>query len=495
MNTPKYAAIDLGAANGRVMLGSFDGKNLRLEEIHRFPNSGVFIGNSLHWDFLRLWNEVLKGLKLAQERAGQSLHSIGLDTWGVDFGLLADDDTLIGNPYHYRDRRTHGIFESAFSLVPKEEIYAQTGLQFIGFNSLFQLLAMAQANAPQLSIARTFLNMPDLFNFFLTGQKNNEFTISTTTQCYNPNKQEWCLDLLKAFGIPSEIFGEITPPGTLLGKLLPNIAEEISLPAVPVVASAGHDTACAVAAVPSIDDGSIYISSGTWSLMGIELERPLITPESLAAGLSNEGGVENKIRFLKNISGLWPVQECRRQWNQGGKEYSYNDLTQLAAQAPAFRSLIMPNDIRFRAPNDMAAEIQAYCRETGQTMPVDKGAIIRCILESLALEYRRVAEQIDRITGKHFPTIHIIGGGTKNALLNQFVADATGRTVFAGPVEATVIGNVLVQAIAMGAISSLAEGRKIIRESFEVKVYEPANQGAWDAANITFHHLRAKTES
>lgn len=489
MTSPAYAAVDLGAASGRVMIGLFDGRKLRLEEVYRFPNSGVLIGDSLHWDVSRLLDEMLKGLNLVGERAGNSLQSIGLDTWGVDFGLLADDDTLIEKPYHYRDSLTEGIFERAFSLVPKEKIYAQTGIQFIRYNSLYQLLAMAQANAPQLSIARRFLNMSDLFNFFLTGQKVNEFTISTTTQCYNPKEQKWCSDLLTTFGIPAEIFGEITAPGTVLGELQPKVAQKISLPSVPVVASAGHDTACAVAAVPSIGDDYIYISSGTWSLMGIELDHPIITPESLKAGLSNEGGVENKIRFLKNISGLWAVQECRRQWNRSGKKYSYDDLIQLAAKTPAFTSLIQPNDNRFFAPNDMVAAIQAFCRETGQTMPVDKGAIIRTVLESLALEYRRVAEQIEHITGKYFPTIHIIGGGAKNTLLNQFVANATGRRVFAGPVEATVIGNILVQAIAMRVISSLAEGRNIIRNSFDVKVYEPTNQDAWSEAYARYKAL------
>jgi len=489
MISPAYAAVDLGAASGRVTIGLFGGKKLRLEEVHRFPNSGVFIGKSLHWDVLRIWDEVLKGLSLAQEHAGHSLQSIGLDTWGVDFGLLAADDTLIGNPYHYRDSRTKDIFERAFSLVSREEIYAQTGIQFIRYNSLFQLLAMAEANAPQLSIARRFLNMSDLFNFFLTGQKVNEFTVSTTTQCYNPNEQKWCLDLLTVFGIPTEIFGKITAPGTVLGALLPKVAQRISMPSTPVVAVAGHDTACAVAAVPSLGDDHIYISSGTWSLMGIELDHPIITPESLAAGLANEGGVENKIRFLKNISGLWAVQECRRLWNSSGKKYSYDDLTELAAKASAFTSLILPNDNRFFAPNNMPAEIQAYCQETGQKPPMDKGAITRTILESLALEYRRMVEQIERITGKNFPTIHIIGGGAKNTLLNQFVANATGRTVLAGPTEASVIGNILVQAIAKGEIPSLAEGRKIVRESFDIKAYEPANQDAWDEAYARYEIL------
>jgi len=461
MTSEAFIAIDLGAASGRLMMGFLDDKRLRLDEIHRFPNNGVFIGDSLHWDVLRIWDQILIGLQIAHDKYTQPIYSIGLDTWGVDFGLLAKDDNLIGNPYHYRDRRTKGVFPSAFSLVPKAEIYAQTGIQFIEFNSLFQLLTMAQTHAPQLAIAHTFLNMPDLFNFFLTGRKINEFTIATTTQCYNPLLKQWCFDLINKFGIPTNLFGEIVPPGVVLGNLRSSLSQKFSLPQLPVVACAGHDTACAVAAVPSVDTNHIYISSGTWSLMGIELNQPIISPISL----------------------------CKRKWNQQGKQYNYDDLTKLAANSPALKSFIAVNAKRFLAPDDMPTEIQAYCQETGQIVPENKGAIIRCVLESLALEYRMVAEQIDRIVGKRFPVIHIVGGGSKNQLLNQFVADATGRAVLAGPVEATVIGNILVQAKALAAISSLVEGRKIVNDSFDIVLYEPAETQAWEEAYMRFLNL------
>jgi len=486
MASGSFIAIDLGAASGRVMISKLDKRRLTLQEIYRFPNKGISIGNSLHWDILHLWDQIIQGLSLASENYQQSIQSIGLDTWGVDFGLLDKNDVLIGNPYHYRDHRTDQIFDLAFTRLPKKQIYAKTGIQFIEFNSLFQLFSMVLKDDPQLSIAHTFLNLPDLFNFFLTGQKYNEFTISSTSQCINPNSNQWDPELISAFGIPTQIFGTIIQPGTILGKIRPPITQRLSLSQLPVVASSGHDTASAVAAVPASQSDYIYISSGTWSLMGIELNKPLINDESLNAGLSNEGGVENKIRFLKNISGLWLLQECRRIWNLQGVTFSYDDLTELAKSAKPFKSLIAVNDKRFMSPTDMSTEIQSFCKETSQPIPGDKATIIRCILESLALEYRRVAEQIDQVVGKYFSVIHIIGGGSKNTLLNQFAADATGRIVLAGPVEATVIGNTLVQAIAVGEITSLSEGRSVVRNSFEIVEYEPKHSDAWDEAYFRY---------
>ena len=493
-DNPTYLAIDLGAASGRAILGTFDGKRLQLEEVHRFHNGGIPIGDGLYWDLLRLWEEIKHGMWLADEQVGDSLSSVGLDTWGVDYGLLASDDTLIGNPYHYRDKRTDGILEKAFSLVPQKEIYERTGIQFLQLNSLYQLLSMVLTNAPALSIAKTFLTIPDLFNFFLTGRKANEFTTSTTTQCYNPRTHEWAFDLLTAFGIPTEIFGEVIQPGTVLGALREPVAQELGFSGLSVIASAGHDTASAVAAVPTSTTDYLYISSGTWSVMGAELDQPMINADSLAANMTNEGGFENKFRFLTNIIGLWLVQECRRQWRREGTEYSYDALTSMAADAPGFGPLIVSGESKFLAPVNMPTTIQSFCLETGQSVPEEKGAIIRCALESLALEYRWVAEQIDRILGKHIPIIHIIGGGSKNKLLNQFTANSTNRTVVAGPVEATAVGNLLVQAIAMGDISSLADGRAIVKKSFDVETYEPVNAPAWDEAYERYLSLKMRND-
>ncbi len=482
MTSSSFAAVDLGAESGRVILGTLADQKLKIEEIHRFPNGGVRLGYSLFWDVLRLWDEIKTGLATAAEKTDGMIGSIGLDTWGVDFGLLDANDNLIGNPYHYRDPRTDGMLDTVFEQVPAAEVYAQTGIQFMQLNSLFQLYALVQADDPGLKIAQTFLNMPDLFNFFLTGIKASEFSIATTTQCYDPTKRTWAIDLLEKLNIPTHLFGEIVETGAVLGPLSPSLSAELGLENTQVIASAGHDTASAVAAVPTETDDYIYLSSGTWSLMGVELDEPLISPESLAANVTNEGGVGGKIRFLKNIVGLWLVQECRRQWSADGRDYDYAELTALAADAPQFGPLIDPSDARFLAPENMPVAIQAFCRDTGQIVPQTEGAILRTALESLALEYRWVAEQLDTLTGKPHPIIHIIGGGTQNKLLNQFAANATGRKVITGPVEATAIGNILVQAIATGEIDSLAAGRAIVRNSFEVETYAPQDQAQWEAA-------------
>jgi rhamnulokinase len=494
MKGSTYLAVDLGAESGRVVSGTFTDQGLQLEEVHRFANGGVRLGDHLYWDMLRLWSEIKAGLWQAGSLAGDRMRSIGLDTWGVDFGLLDANDNLIGNPYHYRDSRTDGMMERVFAGVSREEVYASTGIQFMQINSLYQLFAMSKANDPALSIARTFLNMPDLFNFFLTGEKANEFTVSTTTQCYNPVKQAWAFDLMAALDVPTHIFGEIVPPGTVLGQVLPTVADELGLSGVSVVAGAGHDTASAVAAVPASSQDYIYLSSGTWSLMGVELDQPMINAESLAANMTNEGGVGSKIRFLKNIVGLWMLQECRHQWSRCGFDYDYNQLSKMAFEAPAFGPLVNPGDDRFLAPEEMVTAIQSYCQETNQAVPTSEGAIVRCVLESLAMEYRWVAEQLDRLIGKVHATIHIIGGGSQNRLLNQFTANATGKEVVAGPVEATAIGNILVQAIAVGAIDSLVEGREIISHSFAVETYHPENVATWDHAYECYKNLKRERD-
>jgi rhamnulokinase len=490
----RFLAFDLGAESGRAVVGHLDDGCLRLEELHRFANGPVQVLDSLHWDVLRLWSEIKQGLALASKAYGHSLAGIGLDTWGVDFGLFAADDTLLGNPYHYRDRRTDGMMEEAFKIVPRSEIYAQTGIQFMQLNSLYQLLAMARANSPTLALARTFLNMPDLFNFWLSGRQASEFTIATTSQCYDPRAGDWARDMLEKLGIPSGIFGQIVPPGTVLGPLRASVAAETGSRAVPVVASTAHDTASAVAAVPTTGGKYLYLSSGTWSLMGVEVSQPIINDKSLAYDFTNEGGVNGTFRFLKNIMGLWLVQECRREWGRSGQSYSYDDLTHMAADAPAFGPLVLLSDSRFLPHGDMPARIQAFCRETGQAVPESRGEIIRCALESLAIEYRWVAERLDEIVGHRHPTLHIFGGGSRNRLLNQFAADATGRPVISGPVEATAIGNVLIQAMALGQIASLAEGRALVRRSFEVQTFEPRDTAAWDEAYQRYLRLKQQLD-
>ena len=476
-----YLAFDLGAESGRAVLGWLADDELRLEEVHRFANGPVRVGDSLHWDVLRLWSEVQRGLALAAARAGDGLASLGVDTWGVDFGLLAADDSLLGNPHHYRDPRTDGMLEAAFAVTPRDEIYRQTGIQLMQLNTLYQLLAMVRADSPALASARHLLMMPDLLNFWLSGVKANEFTDATTTQCYDPRGERWATGLLERLGIPTGLFGDIVPPGTALGPLRPSVAADAHCPPVQVIATASHDTASAVAAVPAAATDYVYISSGTWSLMGIESPAPVISDASLRANLTNEGGVAGTIRLLKYIMGMWLVQECRRAWAAEGKTYTYDALTALAEAAPAFGPLINPSDARYLAPGEMPARIQAACRESDQSVPDTPGALVRCVLESLALEYRRVIDLIETIVSRPMTAVHIVGGGSRNRLLNQLTANATGRPVIAGPVEATATGNILVQAIATGRLASLREGRDLLRRIVETTTYEPRDGAAWDA--------------
>ena len=476
-----YLTIDLGAESGRVMLGCLqqDGK-LALNEIHRFANGPVRQADGLHWDVAHLWREIKKGMRIAAAQAGSSLSSIGLDTWGVDFGLLDHNDELLADPFHYRDSRTNGMMEKAFARLSRDEIYRRTGIQFMQLNTLYQLIAMAEGS--QFANAQTLLFIPDLFNYWLSGVKGNEYTIASTSQCLNPSTRSWDIELLSAFGIPPRLFGPILQPGSILGSLLPAVAAETGCPAIPVVAVGSHDTASAVAAVPAAGQDFVYLSSGTWSLMGMETTAPVITPASLAYNVTNEGGVNGTIRLLKNIMGMWLLQECRAEWARAGQSYSYDQLTEMAASAPAFGPVIQPNDTVFLEPGAMVQRIQNFCQQSGQAVPQDKGALVRCILESLALEYRRVVHQLEELTGRTASAIHILGGGSRNALLNQFTADCTGKTVVAGPVEATAAGNMLVQAIALGHVAGLAEGRAIIRSSFTPQVFTPGSSAGWDEA-------------
>jgi len=483
-------AVDLGAASGRVITGTLTGRKLQLNEIHRFSNRGVHLGQHLYWDILRLWTEVKGGLWQARNQSACDFGSIGLDSWGVDFGLLDAAGSLIANPSHYRDNRTDGMMDAVFDVVSAEEVFSKTGNQLMQINSLYQLFSMAKSGSPALSIAKAFLNIPDLFNYFLSGERTSEFSIASTTQCYDPLEQTWAIDLLSSLGIPTHIFREILPSGTVLGPLQNSVAAELGLNNLPVVAVAGHDTASAVAAIPVQEEDYIYLSSGTWSLMGVELDAPNISPAVMEAEITNEGGYGGTTRFLRNIVGLWILQECLREWSLTGVEYDYDTMNQMAGSAPAFGPLVNPGDKRFLSPGNMVQKIQSFCRQTGQEVPVEKGVIVRCILESLAMEYRWVADQIDRLTGKEHPVVYIIGGGSRNQLLNQFTANATDKKVFAGLEEATAAGNILVQAIAIGEIASLTEGREIIRKSFPMTPYEPKDTADWENAYVRYLELR-----
>ena len=476
-----YLAIDLGAESGRAILGAFDGERLTLSEVHRFANAPVRLLDGLHWDVLRLWNEIKDGLARAVH-CDQPPVSIGLDTWGVDFALLDRQGVLLSNPYHYRDNRTDTMLVEAFQRVPREQIFDHTGIQFMSINTLYQLLSMVVAHSPVLDMADRFLTIPDLFNYWLTGQQTCEFSNATTTQCYNPRQRGWALPLLTAMGIPHHIFPRVIASGTLLGPLHSAVAEETRASHMQVIAPACHDTGSAVAAVPAEGERFAWISSGTWSIMGTNVPEPIINAASLAYNFTNEGGVGGLYRFSKNIQALWLVQESRRTWAANGQSFTYAELTEMAAQAEPFTAIIDPDHTDFLKPGDMPERIRAYCQRTGQHMPDSHGAIVRCALESLALKYRWVLEKIEEMIGYRLEPIHIIGGGTQNRLLNQFTADATGRLVIAGPIEATALGNILMQAVALGDIGSLSDARAIVRQSFTPNVFEPTSSAGWDEA-------------
>ena len=430
--------------------------------------------------------------------ANPGLDGVGIDTWGVDFGLVGRGDTLLGNPVHYRDARTEGMMEAAFRRVPRERIYEVTGLQFLPFNTAYQLLALRRAGSPLLEAAETLLMMPDLFAWLLTGRRVGERTDASTTQLLDPRSGTWSDALCRGLDLPREVLPELIGPGTEIGPMLRSVADEVGIAAgLTVLAPGTHDTASAVAAVPAVGPGAAaggppdwcYLSSGTWSLLGVEVPRPVITAEALRYNLTNEGGVAGTTRLLKNIMGLWLVQECRRTWARAGRDLSYEELIPRAEAATPFAALVDPDDATFLAPGDMPARLAAFCTRTGQTPPADEGAFVRCALESLALKYRATIEQLETILGTTIRTIHVVGGGTRNALLCQFTADACGRPVHAGLVEATAVGNVLLQAMARGRIASLADARAIVARSFPVTVYEPRATGVWDEAAGRFGAL------
>ncbi len=480
-DTTRFLAFDLGASNGRGVVGTLEHDRLHLEELHRFPNGPVTVPGNMHWDVLRLFSEMTETLILYTQKYGKMLNGIGIDTWGVDFALLAKDGSLLGNPHHYRDPRTDGMVERVCDQVGRKTIFDATGIQFMPLNTLIQVFAMIEQHSPLLDMAETLLMMPSLFQYFLTGRKVNEFTDVTTSQMYNPRTGTWAYDLLHNLHIPTDMLAaEIVAPGTIVGNLLPHLSMITGLSTAPVIATATHDTASAVAAVPAHGENWAYLSSGTWSLLGLEIPKPIINDDSLRYNLTNEGGVGGTYRFLKNIAGLWLIQESKRVWEREGEALSYSDLTQLAKTAKPFIAVLEPNDSAFLNPPNMPQAIIQFCKDTGQQAPQTRGEILRCALESLALKYRNVLEKMEDLRGQPVERLHIVGGGVQNTLLSQFTANATGKPVIAGPVEATAIGNIMMQAIATGDIASITEGRDLIKRSFDMVIYEPQDVEQWD---------------
>lgn len=481
MSPHHYIACDLGAESGRVMLGILEDDKLTLEEIHRFPNGPVEVCGSLRWDMLRLFDELKVGLKKIAAR-GISVASMSCDSWGVDYVLLHENEPMVTAPYHYRDTRMYGALEHAFAIVPAAEIFAETGIQFMPINTLYQLLADVRQRSAVLDSTGQFLNIADYLNFLFSGVARAEESLASTSQVYNPQQRKWSTKLIEKFGLPNQIFPEVVPSGSILGPLLDTVGVDTGLRDTLVVASCSHDTAAAVVGVPAVGESWAYLSSGTWSLLGVESPKPIIDARSRRYNFTNEVGYGGSICFLKNIPGLWIVQECRRTWAKGGKEYTYEQLTQMAEAAAPLASFIDPMDAHFAKPEDMPSKVASYCRTSNQSVPATPGETVRCVLESLALCYQRTFDQLEEVTGRRLATLHIVGGGSKNQLLNQFTASSTSRTVLAGPVECSAIGNVLIQAIALGHISSLKVAREIVRRSFPLVRYDPVDEALWESA-------------
>ena len=475
----QYVAVDLGAESGRVMLGSVSADKLSLDEIYRFSNGPVEEDGSLRWDFNRLFSEIKTGIGKAAEQAEVEIAGIGVDTWGVDFGLIDADGELIEKPYHYRDSRTNGIMEKAFALMDKRKIYESTGLQFLQFNSIYQLLAMRLGNPDVLTKAEKLIFMADLFSYHLCGRVYGEYSLASTSQLMDMRTGKWSKELFDKLSLPIEIMPDIVRPGTIVGKLTRSLADELGCNQIPIIAVGSHDTASAIAAVPAGNNNWAYLSSGTWSLCGVEVPEAIINDKTFKYEFTNEGGVENTIRLLKNIMGLWLVQECKRQWQKEGTDLSYVELAEMAQNAEPFAAHIDPDCGEFLSPGNMPERINNYLVQTGQKTINDKGQMVRAILEGLAFKYRWVVERIEEVTGMELDCLHIVGGGIQNELLCRFTANAIGKKVITGPIEATASGNILMQAKATGQIKSLAQARKIVRNSFELKEYQPQDVLLW----------------
>jgi rhamnulokinase len=488
MRPARILAFDLGASSGRGVLGKLQDDRLRIREIHRFPNGMVSVRGHLHWNIFGLLEHIKDGLRLCAREMDYPPDSVGIDTWGVDFGLLARDGSILGLPYGYRDGRTEGAMKSFFAKVPPARVYELTGIQFLPFNSLFQLESMVRDRSPLLDVSTDLLFIPDLLNYLLTGAKKSEFTFATTSQLYNPNKGDWEDKLLSALGLSRSLMQDIVSPGDTIGEITAEVAAEVGLPRIPVIAVASHDTGSAVAAIPAEGRDWAYISSGTWSLMGIEAEKPIITEESLRLNFTNEGGVQGTFRFLKNVAGLWLLEECRRTWSEE-REPRHEELIDAAVSAEPFAAFVDPDWEGFLNPHDMPEAIRHVCSETSQKIPRQPGEFVRCILESLALKYRFVLDQLRQVSPNPINKIHIIGGGSRNKLLCQFAANATGLPVFAGPAEATAIGNIMVQALSHGYVASLAEMRRVVRRSVDLDVYRPQQVEKWNAASERYRDI------
>ncbi len=485
-----YIGFDLGAESGRCVVGSFEKNTLRLTEVHRFSTPNLSFRGHLFWDVLAIVREIETGLRKAVRQFGPNFEGISVDTWGVDYVLLDADDRVLGYPYHYSDSRTDGMIEKALRKIAKTALYGKTGTQFAPFNTLYQLLAEQARKTNWLRVAHRLLLMPDFLLFVLSGVQRAEYTIVSTTNLSDPQKRTWAWELIDLFEFPREIFPDIVEAGTVLGPVEENIARRTGLnPAVPVIASASHDTAAAVVSVPAAGGNWAFLSSGTWSLMGVERKDPILTEEALGYNFTNEGGVNSTVRFLKNIMGLWPVQECRRFWLEEGEEHSYEELKQMAAGAGFAGAWIDVDDLRFLRAGQMPRKIADFLRETGQPVRNDKGWLIRVVLESLAFKYRITLQELERVTGQKIDVLHAVGGGIQNDLLNQLTADAIGRPVVTGPVEGTIVGNLGVQALAKGDLASLQALRELVRNSFSLQTVAPKNSDYFDRNEAKFRKL------
>jgi rhamnulokinase len=485
-------AFDLGASSGRAVLGQLThehGGKLIVTDTHRFPNDPVRVHNHLHWDILRLLHEIKQALVQTRLQGYQQIASLGIDAWGVDFGLLGRSGELLANPYHYRDGQTTGMLEEVDQIIERGDLFARTGIQFMAINTLYQLYALKKAGSLLLDQAETLLFIPELLRYFLTAERRSEWTVASTSQLCNPYSRTWDRELLAQLGLPTHIFLDPQEPGTLAGTLLPAICEEVGIASIPVIAVAEHDTASAVIAVPAEGTDFAYLSCGTWSLIGTETPQPIMNEQALALNITNEGGINGTTRLLKNITGLWLLQECRRVWSNEGRLISYADEGAHIAAAQPLQCFINPDDPMFVNPSHMPRQIQHYCRQTGQCVPESTGDVLRCIIDSLALQHRFVLERIEGLVQKRFAGLHIVGGGAQNVALCQCTANALGREVWAGPHEGTAIGNVLVQCIALGEIESVQQARRIVRNSFPIKTYQPENVDVWEKAYELFRQV------